>query len=229
MDKDFAFFVISILFVIGLLIWIYGWYKSVVESETAKESLKNLKDIFWTNTPMGWMWNVLFGKKKAKQAPPHFSTGNSNSMYINPQNYITAKKAAPRGFLTIPTPPPISSYNTSSLNMGNKVGKPLVIKNWDRLAGMVIPIITNPNFNGHNWIVTQAGESRDGYSCLIENGGGFGTSNKAVSLNVYSDMYDSHRVLVKCGGRISTMDIETFKDPNNMLYKIANEFQEKFR
>ena len=153
----------------------------------------------------------------------------SNSMYINPQNYITAKKATPRGFLTIPTPPPISSYNTSSLNMGNKIGKPLVIKNWDRLAGMVIPWITSPNFNGHNWIVTQAGESRDGYSCLIENGGGFGTSNKAVSLNVYSDMYDSHRVLVKCGGRISTMDIETFKDPNNMLYKIANEFQEKFR
>lgn len=153
----------------------------------------------------------------------------SNSMYINPQNYITAKKAAPKGFLTIPTPPPISSYNTSSLNMGNKIGKPLVIKNWDRLAGMVIPIITNPNFNGHNWIVTQAGESRDGYSCLIENGGGFGTSNKAVSLNVYSDMYDSHRVMVKCGGRMSTMNVETFKDPNNMLYKIAMEFQEKFR
>ena len=153
----------------------------------------------------------------------------SNSMYINPQNYITAKKAAPRGFLTIPTPPPISSYNTSSLNMGNKVGKPLVIKNWDRLTGMVIPWITSPNFNGHNWIVTQAGESRDGYSCLIENGGGFGTSNKAVSLTVFSDMYDSHKVLVKCGGRMRTMDIETFKDPNNMLYKIANEFQEKFR
>ena len=168
-------------------------------------------------------------KMAPKQAPPHFSTGNSNSMYINPQNYITAKKAAPKGFLTIPTPPPISSYNTSSLNMGNKIGKPLVIKNWDRLAGMVIPMITNPNFNGHNWIVTHAGESRDGYSCMIENGGGFGTSNKAVSLNVYSDMYDSNRVLVKCGGRISTMDIETFKDPNNMLYKIANEFQEKFR
>ena len=153
----------------------------------------------------------------------------SNSMYINPQNYITAKKAAPKGFLTIPTPPPISSYNTSSLNMGNKIGKPLVIKNWDRLAGMVIPIITNPNFNGHNWIVTQAGESKDGYSCLIENGGGFGNSNRAVSLTVFSDMYDSHKVLVKCGGRIRAMDIETFKDPNNMLYKIANEFQEKFR
>ena len=143
-----------------------------------------------------------------------------------PLTYNPPPPPARRSSLHIPTPPPISSYNTSSLN---KVGKPLVIKNWDRLAGMVIPIITNPNFNGHNWIVTQAGESRDGYSCLIENGGGFGTSNKAVSLNVYSDMYDSHRVLVKCGGRISTMDIETFKDPNNMLYKIANEFQEKFR
>jgi hypothetical protein len=35
--------------------------------------------------------------------------------------------------------------------------------------------------------------------------------------------------MVKCGGRMSTMDIETFKDPNNMLYRIANEFQEKFR
>ena len=152
----------------------------------------------------------------------------SNSMYINPQNYITAKKAAPRGFLTIPTPPPISSYNTSSLNMGNKVGKPLVIQNWDRLIGMVFPTVISNNQYG-NWIVTHAGESRDGYSCMFENGGGFGTSNKAVSFTVYSDMYDSNIVLVKCGGRIRAMDIETFKDPNNMLYKIANEFQEKFR
>lgn len=149
----------------------------------------------------------------------------SNSMYINPQNYITAKKVAPKGFLTIPTPPPISSYNTSSLN---KVGKPLVIQNWDRLIGMVFPTVISNNQYG-NWIVTHAGESRDGYSCMFENGGGFGTSNKAVSLTVYSDMYDSNIVLVKCGGRIRAMDIETFKDPNNMLYKIANEFQEKFR
>ena len=152
----------------------------------------------------------------------------SNSMYINPQNYITAKKAAPRGFLTIPTPPPISSYNTSSLNT-NLVGKPLVIQNWDRLMGMNIPMATNSLGMNHYWVVTHAGESRDGYSCMFENGGGFGTSNKAVSLTVYSDMYDSHRVMVKCGGRMSTMDVETFKDPNNMLYKIANEFQEKFR
>lgn len=165
-------------------------------------------------------------KMAAKHAPPHFSTGNSNSMYINPQNYITANKAAPRGFLTIPPPPPISSYNTSSLN---KVGKPLVIKNWDRLTGMAIPMLVNMNLGGHNWIVTHAGQITDGYECMFENGGGFGTSNKAVSLTVYNDMYDSHRVLVKCGGRISTMGVDAFKDPNNMLYRIANEFQEKFR
>ena len=152
----------------------------------------------------------------------------SNSMYINPQNYITAKKATPRGFLTIPTPPPISSYNTSSLNMGNKIGKPLVIQNWDRLAGMMIPMLVNMNLGGHSWIVTHAGQTTDGYECILENGA-FGNSNRVVTLIVYSDMYDSHRVLVKCGGRITTMDIETFKDPNNMLYKIANEFQEKFR
>lgn len=154
-------------------------------------------------------------KMAAKQAPPSY----------NPP----PPRAMPTSF-KVPNNFHAPTYNTSSLgSRPNLIGKPLVIKNWDRLAGMMIPIITNPNFNGHNWIVTQAGESRDGYSCLIENGGGFGTSNKAVSLNVYSDMYDSHRVLVKCGGRISTMDIETFKDPNNMLYKIANEFQEKFR
>ena len=230
-DSEVWFFlaILTVCIVGYAIAVIYATLSTSIRKEDVKEKWEFWKNIFWTNTALGWMWRELFGKKKAKQAPPHFSTGNSNSMYINPQNYITAKKAAPRGFLTIPTPPPISSYNTASLNMGNKIGKPLVIKNWDRLAGMVIPIITNPNFNGHNWIVTQAGESRDGYSCLIENGGGFGTSNKAVSLNVYNDMYDSHRVLVKCGGRISTMDIDTFKDPNNMLYKIANEFQEKFR
>ena len=136
-----------------------------------------------------------------------------------------AAKQAPPSYL-IPQP---TAFNTSSnFIKPTPIGKPLVIQNWDRLIGMVFPTVISNNQYG-NWIVTHAGESRDGYSCMFENGGGFGTSNKAVSLNVYSDMYDSHRVLVKCGGRISTMDIDTFKDPNNMLYKIANEFQEKFR
>jgi hypothetical protein len=163
--------------------------------------------ILWDNTMLGWGWKKLFGeKKKAKQAPiPSFGH--------------------------IPPPPAMpTSFNTSSLNVPhmNHIGKPLVIKNWDRLIGMIFPISIS-NIQYGNWIVTRAGQTTDGYECMFENGGGFGNSNRAVTLTVYNDMYDSHRVMVKCGGRMSTMDIETFKDPNNMLYKIANEFQEKFR
>ena len=159
--------------------------------------------ILWDNTAIGWIWREYFSKKKkAKQAPiPSFGH--------------------------IPPPPAMpTSFNTSSnFIKPNPIGKPLVIKNWDRLAGMMIPMITNPNFNGHNWIVTRAGQTTDGYECMFENS----AMRKAVILTVYSDIYDSHRVMVKCGGRMSIMDIETFKDPNNMLYRIANEFQEKFR
>mgnify|MGYP000489104477 FL=1 len=166
-----------------------------------------MRRIFWDNTAIGWIWREYFSKKKkAKQAPiPSFGH--------------------------IPPPPAMpTSFNTSSnFIKPNPIGKPLVIKNWDRLAGMMIPMITNPNFNGHNWIVTRAGQTTDGYECMFENGGGFSNSNRAVTLTVYSDIYDLNRVMVKCGGRMSTMDIETFKDPNNMLYRIANEFQEKFR
>ena len=224
------FLAILTVCIVGYTIYvIYATISTSIRKEDVKEKWEFWINIFWTNTAMGWMWRELFGKKKAKQAPPHFSTGNSNSMYINPQNYITAKKAAPRGFLTIPTPPPISSYNTSSLNMGNKIGKPLVIKNWDRLAGMKIPMLTNSlGYSTHNWIVTYAGQTTDGYECILENDA-FGNSNRALTFTLYSDMYDSHRVLVKCGGRISTMDIGVFKDPHNMLYRIANEFNEKFR
>ena len=141
---------------------------------------------------------------------------------------VQPKMAAKQGGPSYLIPQPTAFNTSSNFIKPTPIGKPLVIQNWDRLIGMVFPTVISNNQYG-NWIVTHAGESRDGYSCMFENGGGFGTSNKAVSLNVYSDMYDSHRVLVKCGGRISTMDIDTFKDPNNMLYKIANEFQEKFR
>jgi len=163
--------------------------------------------ILWDNTAIGWIWREYFSKKKkAKQAPiPSFGH--------------------------IPPPPAMpTAFNTSSLNVPhmNHIGKPLVIQNWDRLIGMIFPIsISNSQYG--NWIVTRAGQTTDGYECMFENGGGFSNSNRAVTLTVYSDIYDSHRVMVKCGGRMSTMDIETFKDPNNMLYRIANEFQEKFR
>ena len=187
--------------IVGL--WVYGIIVS--DGDT-------MRRIFWDNTAIGWIWREYFSKKKkAKQAPPHFTMG-SNSMYINQ-----------------PLPQP-TAFNTSSLNVPhmNHIGKPLVIQNWDRLIGMIFPISISNSAYG-NWIVTRAGQTTDGYECIFENGGGFGNSNRAVTLTVYNDMYDSHRVLVKCGGRMSTMDIETFKDPNNMLYKIANEFQEKFR
>jgi hypothetical protein len=181
-------------------LWVYGII--ITDGDT-------MRRIFWDNTAIGWMWREYFSKKKkAKQAPPHFTNQFGHQIPIS-----------------VPT-----AFNTSSLNVPhmNHTGKPLVIQNWDRLIGMIFPISISNNRYG-NWIVTRAGQTTDGYECMFENGGGFGNSNRAVTLTVYSDMYDSHRVLVKCGGRMSTMDIETFKDPNNMLYKIANEFQEKFR
>jgi hypothetical protein len=165
-------------------------YAYIVSDEVGK--------ILWDNTMLGWGWKKLFGeKKKAKQAPiPSFGH--------------------------IPPPPAMpTAFNTSSLNVPhmNHIGKPLVIKNWDRLIGMIFPISISNSAYG-NWIVTRAGQTTDGYECIFENGGGFVNSNRAVTFNVYGDMYDSHRVMVKCGGRMSIMDI---------LYKIANEFQEKFR
>ena len=172
------------------------WIYAYIVSEVG-----DIRRILWDNTMLGWGWKKLFGeKKKAKQAPiPSFGH--------------------------IPPPPAMpTAFNTSSLNVPhmNHTGKPLVIQNWDRLIGMIFPIsISNSQYG--NWIVTQAGQTTDGYECM------FGYGNRAVILTVYSDIYDSHRVMVKCGGRMSIMDIETFKDPNNMLYRIANEFQEKFR
>ena len=191
-------------------LWVYGII--VTDGDT-------IRYLLWDNTMLGWGWKKLFGeKKKAKQSPINVNP----SWYVPapppPARRLTAMKAAPKGF------------NTSSLNVPhmNHTGKPLVIQNWDRLIGMIFPISISNSAYG-NWIVTHAGQTTDGYECMFENGGGFGNSNRAVILTVYSDIYDSHRVMVKCGGRMSTMDIETFKDPNNMLYRIANEFQEKFR
>ena len=177
--------------IVGL--WVYGII--ITDGDT-------IRRILWDDTMLGWGWRKLFGeKKKAKQAPPHFTMG-SNSMYINQ-----------------PLPQP-TAFNTSSLNVPhmNHIGKPLVIKNWDRLAGMATMVF------GRRWIVVQAFYASS-YEFTLQTGG----MTKSVTFSIYGDMYDSHRVMVKCGGRMSTMDIETFKDPNNMLYKIANEFQEKFR
>lgn len=153
--------------------------------------------ILWDNTMLGWGWKKLFGeKKKAKQAPiPSFGH--------------------------IPPPPAMpTAFNTSSLNVPhmNHTGKPLVIKNWDRLAGMATMVF------GRRWIVVQAFYASS-YEFTLQTGG----MTKSVTFSIYGDMYDSHRVSVYCQGRTEIMDVGICKDPNRLLHEVTYTFNEKFR
>ena len=116
--------------IVGL--WVYGII--ITDGDT-------IRRILWDDTMLGWGWKKLFGeKKKAKQAPiPSFQ-----SIPPPPARRLIAKKAAPKGF------------NTSSLNVPplNHIGKPLVIQNWDRLAGMAVMVF------GRRWHVVQASNIR---------------------------------------------------------------------
>ena len=175
--------------IVGL--WIYAY---IVSDEVGR--------ILWDNTAIGWIWREYFSKKKkAKQAPPHFTMG-SNSMYINQ-----------------PLPQP-TAFNTSSLNVPhmNHIGKPLVIKNWDRLAGMATMVF------GRRWIVVQAFYASS-YEFTLQTGG----MTKSITFSIYGDMYDSHRVSVYCQGRTEIMDVGICKDPNRLLHEITYIFNEKFR
>jgi hypothetical protein len=177
--------------IVGL--WVYGIIVS--DGDT-------MRRIFWDNTMLGWGWKKLFGeKKKAKQAPPHFTMG-SNSMYINQ-----------------PLPQP-TAFNTPSLNVPhmNHIGKPLVIKNWDRLAGMATMVF------GRRWIVVQAFYASS-YEFTLQTGG----MTKSVTFSIYGDMYDSHRVSVYCQGRTEIVDVGVCKDPNRLLHELTYMFNEKFR
>jgi len=177
--------------IVGL--WIYAYMIS--DGDT-------MRRIFWDNTAIGWIWREYFSKKKkAKQAPPHFTMG-SNSMYINQ-----------------PLPQP-TAFNTSSLNVPhmNHIGKPLVIKNWDRLAGMATMVF------GRRWIVVQAFYASS-YEFTLQTGG----MTKSVTFSIYGDMYDSHRVSVYCEGRTEIMDVGVCKDPNRLLHELTYIFNEKFR
>jgi hypothetical protein len=174
-------------------LWVYGII--ITDGDT-------MRRIFWDNTAIGWIWREYFSKKKkAKQAPPHFTMG-SNSMYINQ-----------------PLPQP-TAFNTSSLNVPhmNHIGKPLVIKNWDRLAGMATMVF------GRRWIVVQAFYASS-YEFTLQTGG----MAKSVTFSVYGDMYDSHRVSVYCQGRTEIMDVGICKDPNRLLHEVTYTFNEKFR
>jgi len=153
--------------------------------------------ILWDNTAIGWIWREYFSKKKkAKQAPiPSFGH--------------------------IPPPPAMpTSFNTSSLNVPhmNHTGKPLVIKNWDRLAGMATMVF------GRRWIVVQAFYASS-YEFTLQTGG----MAKSVTFSIYGDMYDSHRVSVYCQGRTEIMDVDICKDPNRLLHEVTYTFNEKFR
>jgi len=180
--------------IVGL--WVYGII--ITDGDT-------IRRILWDDTMLGWGWRKLFGeKKKAKQAPiPSFQ-----SIPPPPVRTLTAKKAAPKGF------------NTSSLNVPplNHIGKPLVIQNWDRLAGMAVMVF------GRRWIVVQAFHASS-YEFTLQTGG----MTKSVTFSIYGDMYDSHRVSVYCEGRTEIMDVGVCKDPNRLLHEVTYTFNEKFR
>jgi hypothetical protein len=183
-------------------LWLYGI--TITDGDT-------IRRILWDDTMLGWGWRKLFGeKKKAKQAPINVNP----SWYVPasapppPANRLTAKKAAPKGF------------NTSSLNVPplNHIGKPLVIKNWARLAGMAVMVF------GRRWIVVQAFHASS-YEFTLQTGG----MTKSVTFSIYGDMYDSHRVSVYCEGRTEIMDVGICKDPNRLLHEVTYMFNEKFR
>jgi hypothetical protein len=177
-------------------LWLYGI--TITDGDT-------IRRILWDDTMLGWGWRKLFGeKKKAKQAPiPSFQ-----SIPPPPARRLIAKKAAPKGF------------NTSSLNIPplNHIGKPLVIQNWDRLAGMAVMVF------GRRWIVVQAFHASS-YEFTLQTGG----MTKSVTFSIYGDMYDSHRVSVYCEGRTEIMDVGICKDPNRLLHEVTYMFNEKFR
>jgi hypothetical protein len=169
-------------------LWIYAYIVSEVG---------DIRRILWDNTMLGWGWKKLFGeKKKAKQAPiPSFGH--------------------------IPPPPAMpTAFNTSSLNVPhmNHTGKPLVIKNWDRLAGMATVVF------GRRWHVVQA-LYVSSYEFTLQTAG----MAKSVTFSIYGDMYDSHRVSVYCQGRTEIMDVDICKDPNRLLHEVTYTFNEKFR
>jgi hypothetical protein len=169
-------------------LWVYGII--ITDGDT-------MRRIFWDNTAIGWGWRKLFGeKKKAKQAPiPSFGH--------------------------IPPPPAMpTAFNTSSLNVPhmNHTGKPLVIKNWDKLTGMTVMVY------GRRWYVVAA-LYLSSYEFTLQTGG----MPKSVTFSIYGDMYDSHRVSVYCQGRTEIMDVGICKDPNRLLHEVTYMFNEKFR
>jgi hypothetical protein len=194
----------------GILgLWLYGII--ITDGDT-------IRRILWDDTMLGWGWRKLFGeKKKAKQAPINVNPSwyvPASAPPAPPARTLTAKKAAPKGFIP-------KGFSTSSLNVPplNHIGKPLVIQNWDRLAGMATMVF------GRRWIVVHAFHTSNGYEFTLQTGG----MTKSVTFYIYDTMYDSHRVSVYCEGRTEIMDVGVCKDPNRLLHEVTYMFNEKFR
>ena len=172
-------------------LWVYGII--ITDGDT-------IRHLLWDNTMLGWGWKKLFGeKKKAKQAPiPSFG-------------HIPPPPAMPTSFNT-------ASNFTFPIQTGRPIGKPLVIQNWDRIAGMATMVF------GRRWIVVQAFYASS-YEFTLQTGG----MTKSVTFSIYGDMYDSHRVSVYCQGRTEIMDVDICKDPNRLLHEVTYTFNEKFR
>jgi hypothetical protein len=180
-------------------LWVYGII--ITDGDT-------IRHLLWDNTMLGWGWKKLFGeKKKAKQAPINVNPAWYVPAPPPPARRLTAMKAAPKGF------------NTSSLNVPhmNHTGKPLVIKNWDKLTGMTVMVY------GRRWYVVAA-LYLSSYEFTLQTGG----MTKSVTFSIYGDMYDSHRVSVYCQGRTEIMDVGICKDPNRLLHEVTYMFNEKF-
>jgi hypothetical protein len=179
----------------------------------------NLRKHLWDSTPMGWGWKQLFGeKKKAKQAPMIFTSAPPPpaGRIANASNYgrLTAKKAAPKGFIPI-------AFSTSSLNVPppmSHIGKPLTIQNWDRITGFKVDVL------GRSWFVVQAMHTGSGYECILESR----STHHIITFCIYDIMWDSHQVSVFCKGRVARLDVSVCKDPQLLLDKVAYEFPDKF-
>jgi hypothetical protein len=213
-------FSLFLLITIGgatLLYWLVSYLKVNYNKDWFKNL--NLKKHLWDNTPLAWILKQIVGVQP-KMAPKH-----APSWYVPPTG-TTAPPPAGRmgnagnsGRLTAMKPYP-KTASTSSLNVPplNHMGKPLVIKNWDRITGFKIDVL------GRSWFVVQAMNTLSGYECVLQSR----STPHIITFCIYKDMYDSHRITVFCKARVAHMDVSVCKDPQLLLDKVGYEFADKF-
>jgi hypothetical protein len=206
-EIGFALFLLITIGGATLLYWLVSYLKVNYNEDWFKNL--NLKKHLWDNTPLAWILKQIVGvqpKKAAKQAPMIFTSAPP------PPAMPTSFKVGNNFHAPI--------YNTSSLNIPplNHSGKPLTIKNWDRITGFKVDVL------GRSWFVVQAMHTGSGYECVLESR----STHHIITFCIYKDMYDSHRIAVFCKARVAHMDVSVCKDPQLLLDKVAYEFADKF-